>query len=573
MEAGKVVISGIFQKDRLLEIPFYQREYVWGEDQWAQFVSDMEYVSQTRRPYFLGSIILKRMSTPHIWEDDVAEEWTVIDGQQRLSTILIYFKALTLLTGKSDKFGDFMLGNGKAALLPGFADAPEFDRIIEQDKPEKLDPSESGSKMVEAFNYFIDEIDVDHVSLMAIKGNVQMVCIEVAEGEDEQQIFDTINSRGVRLTTAELLKNYFFDRTTVDDYRKYWKAVFETDPEARAYWGKDITTGRITRTIIDLFFDSFLQIKAQQRKYNVSADDKKRYERVDQIFNSYKHFIENYYGGVDEKMELVHELKPYADAFRAAFDPEVVDRAVSRDPGTDRLSAIAFGLRTTTMIPYVLYVLNAVDDQGERDSICDILESYLMRRTVTRETTKNYNRLFNSLILNEVCTADGLREFIAAQDDATTRMPSDDDVRRAFHEETRYTNLYTRAILYMVESRVRPQNTSTALLGFSRYSLEHLMPKKWRNNWTSPGSKDAERERDQKLLTLGNLAIITQSLNASIRDANWKTKKAGQGYKDGLKKCAGGLVTMDDVLDKAKWTEQDIDDRAATLGDMALSIW
>ena len=275
------------------------------------------------------------MSTPHIWEDDVAEEWTVIDGQQRLSTILIYFKALTLLTGKSDKFGDFMLGNGKAALLPGFADAPEFDRIIEQDKPEKLDPSESGSKMVEAFNYFIDEIDVDHVSLMAIKGNVQMVCIEVAEGEDEQQIFDTINSRGVRLTTAELLKNYFFDRTTVDDYRKYWKAVFETDPEARAYWGKDITTGRITRTIIDLFFDSFLQIKAQQRKYNVSADDKKRYERVDQIFNSYKHFIENYYGGVDEKMELVHELKPYADAFRAAFDPEVVDRAVSRDPGTD----------------------------------------------------------------------------------------------------------------------------------------------------------------------------------------------------------------------------------------------
>ena len=478
MEAGKVVISGIFQKDRLLEIPFYQREYVWGEDQWAQFVSDMEYVSQTRRPYFLGSIILKRMSTPHIWEDDVAEEWTVIDGQQRLSTILIYFKALTLLTGKSDKFGDFMLGNGKAALLPGFADAPEFDRIIEQDKPEKLDPSESGSKMVEAFNYFIDEIDVDHVSLMAIKGNVQMVCIEVAEGEDEQQIFDTINSRGVRLTTAELLKNYFFDRTTVDDYRKYWKAVFETDPEARAYWSKDITTGRITRTIIDLFFDSFLQIKAQQRKYNVSADDKKRYERVDQIFNSYKHFIENYYGGVDEKMELVHELRPYADAFRAAFDPEVVDRAVSRDPGTDRLSAIAFGLRTTTMIPYVLYVLNAVDDQGERDSICDILESYLMRRTVTRETTKNYNRLFNSLILNEVCTADGLREFIAAQDDATTRMPSDDDVRRAFHEETRYTNLYTRAILYMVESRVRPQNTSTALLGFSRYWLEHLMPKK-----------------------------------------------------------------------------------------------
>ena len=573
MEAGKVVISGIFQNDRLLEIPFYQREYVWGEEQWAQFVSDMEYVTQTRKPYFLGSIILKRMSTPHIWEDDVAEEWTVIDGQQRLSTILIYFKALTLLTGKNDKFGDFMLGNGKAALLPGFADAPEFDRIIERDKPERLESTGSGSKMVEAFNYFLDEIDTDQVSLMAIKGNVQMVCIEVAEGEDEQQIFDTINSRGVRLTTAELLKNYFFDRTTVKDYEKYWKAVFEQDADARAYWGREITTGRMTRTIIDLFFGSFLQIKALQGSYGVSADDRKRYERVDQIFNSYKHFVENYYGGADERMGLVHELKPYADAFREAFDPEAVDRAVSRNPGTDRLGVIVFGLKSTTVIPYVLYVMRAVGEQTERDAICDVLESYLMRRTVTRETTKNYNRLFGSLILNEVTTADGLRSFLAGQEDGTTRMPADDDIRRAFREETRYTNLYTKAILYMLESRVRPQNSSTALLGFSRYSLEHLMPKKWRNNWPSPGSKEAERERDETLYTLGNLAIITQSLNSSIRDAEWATKKSGKGYRDGLEQCSGGLVTMDGVLAKEDWTEDDIRARATELCELALSIW
>lgn len=82
MDAGKSTISGVFNGSRLLEIPFYQRAYVWGEEQWERFLGDMEFVTASKRPYFLGSIILKQASSGNTWSE-VSEVRIVIDGQQR----------------------------------------------------------------------------------------------------------------------------------------------------------------------------------------------------------------------------------------------------------------------------------------------------------------------------------------------------------------------------------------------------------------------------------------------------------------------------------------------------------
>lgn len=130
------------------------------------------------------------------------------------------------------------------------------------------------------------------------------------------------------------------------------------------------------------------------------------------------------------------------------------------------------------------------------------------------------------------------------------------------------------SILYFIESYLQPANFAMMMLGIKNYSLEHLMPKKWRNHWTSCATDEEARERDIKLLTLGNLAIIPQALNASIRDGDWSTKKVGKGEdKPGLQKCAAGLITMHDVLEKDVWNEETIDDRAEWLYKNAKSIW
>ena len=196
----------------------------------------------------------------------------------------------------------------------------------------------------------------------------------------------------------------------------------------------------------------------------------------------------------------------------------------------------------------------------------------LMRRIIVHATTQNYNNLFTSLILNTVLDADSLTAKLKCGNDATTYIPNDEEVRFGF-DNSKLINLQSRGIIYLIESRIRPQQSSTALLGFANYSLEHLMPKKWRHNWEHCQTETEAKNRDSMLLTRGNLAIIPQALNASIRDGNWQTKKAGKASKPGLYICAAGLITVHDALQKDEWTEADIKDRANWLYDQAREIW
>lgn len=202
-----------------------------------------------------------------------------------------------------------------------------------------------------------------------------------------------------------------------------------------------------------------------------------------------------------------------------------------------------------------------------------ILESYIMRRVVVHASTKSYNNLFTSLILNKVLDSQTLTLRLKGIGDATTYCPDDNEMKIGF-ETSKLVNLQSKGIIYLLESKIRSDNSSTALLGFNNYSLEHLMPKKWRNNWGACATEDDAKKRDSLLLTLGNLAIIPQALNASIRDAAWNVKKAGKGQnKPGLLLCASGLYTLHDVLQKNDWNEHEIENRAEWLLANAQNIW
>ncbi len=566
MDAGKSTISGVFNGSRLLEIPFYQRAYVWGEEQWERFLGDMEFVTASKRPYFLGSIILKQESSGYTWSE-VSEVRTVIDGQQRLTTMVIFFKALCAKIDANRLFErDFVLETGEVALRHGKYDRQDFEKVVNATGSE---PVEGSSAIIGAYNYFLKNIDPEKVDRNTIKSNVQFVCIDLTEGEDEQQIFDTINSLGVRLTTAELLKNYFFNRENEQAFKECWEDVFEPTAEKREYWEQEVVTGRIKRTLVDLFFDAFLQILVQDKKRGVTTEDKLFYSRTSNLFQSYKDFIGRYCNG--DKDEILDSMKAYATVFESTFDPSCCDADIPSAPGVERLNVLIFGLKNSTLIPYVLYVRKNAESSGEESEVFALLESYIVRRTLVQATTKNYNRLFTSLILNEVKDAKALRKALEANEEATTYMPGDAEVRAAFEESCLY-NLQSKGVLYLLESAIRPGMSSTALLGFNQYTLEHMMPKKWRNKWGALDEEAATR-RDRKLLTLGNLAIITHSLNASIRDADWTTKKQGKGYKDGLALCAAGLATMAGALEKESWGEDDIADRAEWLANKALEVW
>lgn len=571
MKAGEILINGIFNGSRLLEIPFYQRAYVWDDDQWDRFLTDMEFVTKTKKPYFLGSIIFKSGKTPNTW-DHFSDCKIVIDGQQRLTTLMIFFKVLCLKKNENRLFErDFCLEDDTIVLQHGRNDIAAFDKVMRHEKLEEIPNVVPASQIISAFNSFLKKIDPDKLDRNIIKQNVQFVCIDLLDGEDEQQVFDTINSLGVRLTTAELLKNYFYNKDNVQEYEKNWVAIFEKDSETRLYWEQELETGRIKRSIIDIFFDAYFQIFLQDKQYNISAEDKIVYSRVDHLAKSYQDFIEHYCDG--DKSVVLGQMAEYAKCFAETFRPEYCNMGLPAAPGIERINVIMFGLKNTTLIPYILYVAKNVENQNELRKIYGILESYLMKRMVVHAPTKNYNNLFTSLILNGVLDAEALKERLNKGNDATTFVPSDDDLLNGF-KTAKLVNLQTRGILYLLEAGIRSAKSSTALLGFNNYSLEHMMPKKWRNNWSACSSDELARQRDSVLLTLGNLAIIPQSLNASIRDSSWDAKKAGKGVNNpGLSICAAGLTTIHDALQKEVWDETEIINRANWLYEQARSLW
>lgn len=571
MKAGEILINGIFNGSRLLEVPFYQRSYVWDEEQWDRFLADMEFVTKTKKPYFLGSIIFKNGPTPNTW-DNFSDCKIVIDGQQRLTTLIIFFKVLCLKTNANGLFNrEFRLEDDTIVLRHGRNDVAAFEKVMNQTEATEIKNETPASHIISAFNYFLKHMDPEKIDRKVIKQNVQFVCIDLLDGEDEQQVFDTINSLGVRLTTAELLKNYFYNRDNVQEYESNWVAIFEKDSEARLYWEQELETGRIKRSLIDIFFDAYFQLFLQDKQYNISAEDKIVYSRLDHLAKSYQDFIERYCNG--DKSVVLGPMAEYAKCFADTFKPEYCNMGIPASSGIERINVILFGLKNTTLIPYILYVSKNVTNQNELNKIYGVLESYIMRRLVVHATTKNYNNLFTSLILNGVLDAQTLKERLNKGSDATTYVPTNEDLLHGF-QESKLINLQTRGILYFIESGIRPSMSSTALLGFNSYSLEHLLPKKWRNNWDACATQELARQRDSILLTLGNLAIIPQSLNASIRDGNWATKKAGKGSNNpGLAICAAGLSTIHDALQKDVWNEDEISQRAIWLYEQAKSLW
>ena len=571
MKAGEILINGIFNGSRLLEVPFYQRSYVWKEEQWDRFAEDMEFVTKTKKPYFLGSIIFKSGKTPNTWEK-FSDRKIVIDGQQRLTTLMIFFKVLCLKKNESSFFDrDFRLEDNTIVLQHGKNDVAAFEKVMNQDKIEEIENEKPTSQIIAAFNYFVKNLKEENFDRYVIKQNVQFVCIDLLDGEDEQQVFDTINSLGVRLTTAELLKNYFYNKDNVEEYEENWVNIFEKDSETRLYWEQELETGRIKRSLIDIFFDAYFQMFLQDKKYSISAEDKIVYSRVDNLSKSYQDFINRYCGG--DKRVVLDKMAEYAKCFTENFKPEYCNMSVPAAPSIERINVIMFGLKTTTLIPYILYVTKNVTDILELNKIYAVLESYIMRRLIVHATTKNYNNLFTSLILNNVLDAEALKERLYKSNDATTYIPNDDEILRGFIG-SKLVNLQTRGILYLMEAGIRPSRSSTALFGFNGYSLEHLLPKKWRNNWQACENEEKARQRDSDLLTLGNLAIIPQTLNAAIRDSSWEVKKAGKGANNpGLTMCATGLATMKDALSKSEWNEHEISLRAQWLFEQAQKIW
>jgi len=570
--AQKEKLLSFYQNNYQFEIPFFQRSYVWEEEQWALLLEHLQqevevYQDGIKSEHFIGTVIAK----PIKQDNFSVQAMQLIDGQQRLTTISIVIKALAdTVTGDLKNLKNTILAyiqfadssdNKYLRIKHSKNDEPHFRQVMKiLGEDETIPKTENGINKAYYFYHgeFSKLTDADRDNYInVLLHKLPVIAMFLDDEDDEQEIFDTINSLGVRLTISELLKNYIFrDETLQPHYETLWYNIFEEDDEDIEFWNEKKTSGRVPRTNLELLLYSFLIIETGKEV------------RLEKLFNEFKKYLKGKTSG--EKLDFLKRLIKTATTYRN-FPSKKQLNEIAFAEIENRVFHVIEYLEITTVYPLLLYLYGRVEDNDERLHILEVLESYLVRRLVCKLSTKNYNRFFIQLVNDleklEELNSDSFEEKLISFEEDTNRFPSDVDFKDAFYNSYLY-NKYAQEVLFIISLCKLDNNYSDVKkLSSDSYSVEHMMPKKWETHWKVAGMNDDQKAvRNRKLKTLGNLTLVTQQLNSKMRHSSWKKKK-------GLLKQYGMLNITTDYLDLEAWDETEIDNRAKDLAETAVKIW
>lgn len=547
MKALTPGIDDVFKSSTILTIPFFQRHYVWGVKEWQRFVNDMDALVGLRNKYFLGSLIFKQVQTSEEEEDyGINSKYTVIDGQQRLTTLSIYLKALSTkfyteenMRLKVNFDTHFFLQNGQKTpvLFHSLNDRAAYQETMWGNP---LDAYED-KRVVKAYNYFLDYLGKkDQQELrklwMAVLAHITFVEIILDDQDDEQQIFDTINSLGVDLTIDELMKNFLYDVNEEQAYVNNWKPVFD-DTVSRDFWGTSDAARSQAATdenkVISNFFYDFVRIKMWDYE-GQQGFDRKAFVQKSQIFSTCKAFVELF---ETDKQDLANEIIEYAKLYKKYLNKKNLDVRIPMTSGIERVACIAMA-KDSTITPYLLYVLKNVTDLQEQNKIFEFLETYLVRRMVAlpANTNKMSTEFYpEQLVAKRIDTYDKLKEYLMnIGEDKNMHMPSDEELATNVHQNVFGDESTPRLIFYLQETRIRYQHTG----GYNYFLAEYIVPKPCRaseRNYPPHADDMLEQERKIKTKTIGNFLLLEKP-----RDINNPDKEADdqETMKKALKRVA-----------------------------------
>jgi len=566
-------------------IPFFQRSYVWKVDNWAELWENIleEYEEMNNDNYsehFIGTIIIKQLLTSRVG----ATEYELIDGQQRLTTICILLRAFYDSTEEQSakswikNFFCFVDSYGKEniRIRHSKVDRGNFKEIIQNEnnnselwnkyKDLKIDEVEkqveSISNILGAYVYFrykiSEKCNIEDVRkyINVIIEHLPVIHMALNADDDVQQIFDTINSLGVKLTTAELLKNHLYaNKAVVNLYEEYWYNVFEIDEDAIDFWNKEKTSGRIRRTTVELFLYSYLVIIKEN---NV---------KMESLFKEFKNYLKD--KGDDELIAFSKELYEYARVYQEMPDGENLSE-IAYQEHEKRFFHIIREFEITTIFPLILFIYKNVNDKQEQIEILKVIESYIARRTICKLTTKNYHNLFLSLLaevkqMNDI-SAENIKIRLLKYTEVSNKFPTDDELKSAF-ETSHLINKYSREVLYCIALyQLNNDFSDNPRLNLDGFSVEHIMPKNWVKHWNNLPDGVTDDLRKHKLLTLGNLTLVKGKLNSSMRDSGWNNKKRTLFKFSTLRQTT-------DYLNNEEWNEEVINNRQENLYELALKMW
>ena len=601
----------IFNLPQQFLVPLFQRRYRWSEEkQWDPLWRDVQRVAdrllgsgrEKVNPHFLGAVVLQHVENP----TGSLQEKTIIDGQQRFTTLQLLMDAVhgeLLKVGAKQAAARLgtLIENGEQfretdeeqfKIRPTHEDRPQFDGVMAAEHPidyqklkKSLAPSDAKGnpdfRMIDAHEFFAAKCREwllaeggEHAQKRAetldktLREYLEIVVIDLSVDENSQEIFETLNSRGVELTAADLIKNFVFQRLRLDHpeskietlYNEYWR-----DFDRLAFWDEEEQLGRLTQKRSSAFLGYWLTSQTGEETV------------LSEVFYRFKNLV--LYELDIPILELLARIKKAAAVYN-----KLVDASMRKEGDLTRPELFMYRIKALDSNLAKAIALTALDEErnlseAQINGVLDAVESWIVRRAILQKSTKRYNYIFADIVRtirssNPDGVVEAVTKYLSSQTADTSYWPDDEDVKA----ELRTRNMYHRRprgrmILEAVEDHYRgwgntgPSKSETPRTLRMVYSVEHLIPQGWEKNWPLPAGVTAQA-RNKNVHLLGNLTLVTKSLNSSLSNDKWEKKK------DSLSDRDIGFMNKKIISEHSEnWTDEDVEERTKEIEKVILKLW
>jgi len=547
MKADEANLLRFMNGPKQFIIPIYQRTYSWTLKECKQLWDDMIKAGKDDKmsSHFLGSIAYVEKG---LYQISTIPKLLLIDGQQRLTTISLLLSALTEVLKSpinemsSDKLKNYYLINRdeekekRYKLILTKSDKEALFKIIDH----KELPDEDSQRIKENYEFFTEQIsrsDIEEV----LKGLNKLIIIDVSldrERDNPQLIFESLNSTGLELTQADLIRNYILmglEKQEQDNlYTNYWSPMEKSFGYAKY------------SALFDRFMRDYLTIKTG------------KIPNIKDVYSVFKLYAQKF----KDIRELVADIYKYSKYF--------VNIALEKEQDNE-IKAIFSDINTLKVDVSYPFLLQVYEDYKQeritKEEFMQILryvESYVFRRAICGIPTNSLNKTFANLY-KEIKPENYLESFEAALllKDSYRRFPRDEEFKEQLVIKDVYNFRSRNYLLRKLENHNRKE-----LVNVESYTIEHIMPQNENlsDEWKQELGENWKEIHDKYLHTIGNLTLT--GYNPELSDKPFKEKRDMEGG------FAYSPIRLNQSLAKLEhWNEKEILNRARTLVDLAVQIW
>lgn len=542
MQFRQTTILGLFDSSQKhFIIPVYQRAYSWDKEQWNIFLSDLKEQIVGNNNYFYGNILLETI------KKDV--EYEIIDGQQRLTTLIIFIRALlnTLKQRQNLNMGlDFeakekiyLKNGGNIKLRTVHYDRACFESIIIDDNSNFETATPSQIRIKEAKSYFVSELNKlktdELIKILDKLESTELTCIELNGKKDSALMFELQNNRGKDLTNMEKIKSYFM-------YQMHIHSSEEETESNIQYIAKVFESIYLIINDLKINEDSVLI-------YHCNAFIKGySYRTIDDIKGTFK---------LANKDEKVKWIKDFVNELHTSFSnfKKMENSNLPYLEDLRKLKIPAF------VYPFIIKGYKYFNDnESYLNTLYNILEVVVFRYRLINSRAEIESRI-NDILLSYNGDLHKLKNDF--KDKFNETLYWSDARTKEYLDGYMYQNRVLNYLLWKYEDFIQNRGYAIGKGAIDNEQIEHIAPKTPTDG--DPIATGYELSEDgvytddfveNKLHCIGNLMLISGSHNASIGNKPFLDKLNSYKSNPLLKQQAEikDFVDSQDI----KWGEKEI---------------